>query len=294
MYANMKLRVILLVVGAANATISGVNTGGWLLIEEWMFSNGLFDGVAESDDTPQGVVMPPKVPEGFGEFWYSEGDLVNKLVAKYGASEAIDIIEAHRSTYITDEDMAMMAENGIEQVRVPVGWWAFAEESVGANTSVIIEDPVYADRKFVTLPTAHLERVIAAFAAHGLSVLLDIHAFPGGSASGSYNGIFPSTPVFFANASLQALGVHCVGAPAVIGLLLPRGTEAIPAAPDGAELWLTLVGSSDGVLVGRGDGALVGSMQNVPIALPVVTFHSEKPLERAWTCVGTSPHSWFA
>ena len=52
-------------------------------------SNGLFDGVAESSTDPQGVVMPPKVPEGFGEFWFAEGDLINKLVDKYGEAVAI-------------------------------------------------------------------------------------------------------------------------------------------------------------------------------------------------------------
>ena len=54
-----------------------------------MFSNGLFDGVAESSTEPQGVVMPPMLPEGFGEMWYSEGDLVNRLVDKFGDATAV-------------------------------------------------------------------------------------------------------------------------------------------------------------------------------------------------------------
>jgi hypothetical protein len=52
---------------------AGVNVGGWLLIEEWMFSNGLFDKVAEWSNEPQGVILPPALPNGFGEYWYSEG-----------------------------------------------------------------------------------------------------------------------------------------------------------------------------------------------------------------------------
>ena len=114
--------------------------------------------------------MPPKVPEGFGEFWFAEGDLINKLVDKYGEAVAIETIEAHRASYITDDDMALMAANGIEQVRLPIGWWAFADESYGTNASVVIADPAHADRKFVTIPTATLAATIDAFASHGLKV----------------------------------------------------------------------------------------------------------------------------
>ena len=53
--------------------LPGVNVGGWLLIEEWMFSNGMFDKVAEWADEPQGVILPPALPNGFGEYWFSEG-----------------------------------------------------------------------------------------------------------------------------------------------------------------------------------------------------------------------------
>ncbi len=48
----MRRSILLAAVTGAAATIKGVNVGGWFLIEEWMFSNGLFDGVAESSDTP--------------------------------------------------------------------------------------------------------------------------------------------------------------------------------------------------------------------------------------------------
>ena len=57
---------------AGSPPIVGVNTGGWLLIEEWMFSFGIFDGVGESEDQPQGVIMPPVLENGLGEFWYCE------------------------------------------------------------------------------------------------------------------------------------------------------------------------------------------------------------------------------
>lgn len=29
----------------------------------------------------------------------------------------------HRNSYITDEDFRFMSENGLNAVRIPVGWW---------------------------------------------------------------------------------------------------------------------------------------------------------------------------
>lgn len=52
-----------LAMGAAGSPpIVGVNTGGWLLIEEWMFSFGIFDGVGESEDQPQVAIIPQALP----------------------------------------------------------------------------------------------------------------------------------------------------------------------------------------------------------------------------------------
>jgi hypothetical protein len=48
-----------------------------------MFSFSMFDSVAESSDLPQGVVLPPSLPDGFGSNWFGEGDLVYQLVGKF-------------------------------------------------------------------------------------------------------------------------------------------------------------------------------------------------------------------
>jgi aryl-phospho-beta-D-glucosidase BglC (GH1 family) len=43
-----------------------------------------------------------------------------------------------------------------------------------------------------------------------MTALIDIHAFPGGSASGSYSGIYPNTPMFFKDAALQDQGYEII------------------------------------------------------------------------------------
>lgn len=190
---------------ASAANIKGVNVGGWLLIEEWMFSDGIFDKVAEWSNEPQGVILPPALPNGFGEYWYSEGDLIYKLFQKFGEERTIDILTQHRETYITGNDFKEMASRGITQVRLPVGWWAFAPESTG-SVSKLITDPAHPDKMFVTITQDFLRKVLTEVKDAGLTVLIDIHAFPGGSASGSYSGIFPSDPMFFSDPALQEQG----------------------------------------------------------------------------------------
>ncbi len=174
-----------------------------------MFSFHKFDSVAEDPTIPQGVVMPPMLPDGFGDEWYSEGDLVYKLVDKFGEEKTIDIINAHRDTYITDDDISLMIKAGISSVRMPVGWWAFCTESQ-SKSSVIITDPGHENKKFVTITSDYLTSQIQRFVDAGIDVLIDIHAYPGGSANGSYNGVYPETPQFFLNDDLMQQGLDIV------------------------------------------------------------------------------------
>ena len=205
----MKLPNLFFLPAVTSATLTGVNLGGWYLVEEWMFSNGQFDRVAEQSDEPQGVIMPPLLPDGLGENWYGEGDLVNKISAKFGDDFAVEVISAHRDAYITDDDIKKMKESSISAVRMPLGWWAFVEESLSADP-MVITDPAHSDMKFVTITHDALESQIKRFADEGIDILLDIHAMPGGSSEGSYSGIFPSTPMFWDSDNLMNQGFDIV------------------------------------------------------------------------------------
>lgn len=109
-------------------------------------------------------------------------DLIYKLYQKFGAERTIDILTQHRETYITGSDFKEMAARGITQVRLPVGWWAFAPEST-ESSSKLITDPAHPDKMFVTITQDFLRKVLGEIKDAGLTVLIDIHAFPGGSAS---------------------------------------------------------------------------------------------------------------
>lgn len=109
-------------------------------------------------------------------------DLIYKLYKKFGEARTIDILTQHRETYITNNDFKEMAARGIAQVRLPVGWWAFANEST-QSSSKLITDPAHSDKMFVTITQDFLRKVLGEINDAGLKVLIDIHAFPGGSAS---------------------------------------------------------------------------------------------------------------
>jgi aryl-phospho-beta-D-glucosidase BglC (GH1 family) len=136
---------------------------------------------------------------------------VNKLFNKFGTERTIEIMTEHRESYITSEDFKAMAANGITRVRLPLGWWAFIEESL-SSTPLLVTDPAHTDRQFITIPRAFLLQVLRQAQAAGLEVLLDIHAFPGGSADGSYNGVYPNTPMFFKDEALQQQGFDIIAA----------------------------------------------------------------------------------
>jgi len=157
----------------------------------------------------------------------------------------------HREAYIQADDFKAMAANGITTVRLPLGWWALIDESL-ADTPVMVSDPAHADRRFVTVPRSFLEQRLLEAQAAGLQVLLDIHAFPGGSADGSYNGVYPNTPMFFKEDSLQQQGLDIINAlcdlylgledslrPVVSGVtLMNEPAHLIPEDSDAMVAWL--------------------------------------------------------
>ena len=148
-----------------------------------MFSNGQFDRVAEEDDLPQGVIMPPLLPDGPGFNWFSEGDLISRLADEFSPDFAVEVIEAHRKSYISDEDVLKMKESGVSAVRMPLGYWAFLGGSYN-DEPVLYTDPAHEDKKFVTISKAFLIAQVQRFVNEGIDVLLDIHAMPGGSSQG--------------------------------------------------------------------------------------------------------------
>lgn len=131
------------VVFANRNAVRGVNLGGWFVLEGWMTPD-LFDGVDGSDETA---------------FMEQKPDALNE-------------IENHWDTFITEEDFQFLQLHGIEYIRLPIPWWMWGETfeyTHDAEThNVTYGNSVY-----------YIERAMEWAETYDIKVLLDLHTAPG-------------------------------------------------------------------------------------------------------------------
>ncbi|XP_061345004.1 probable glucan 1,3-beta-glucosidase A [Gastrolobium bilobum] len=87
----------------------------------------------------------------------------------YGPDRAPKIMQDHWNTYITEDDFRFMSENGLNAVRIPVGWW-------------IAQDPT-PPKPFVGGSLEILDNAFTWAQKYGMKVIVDLHA-----VQGSQNG----------------------------------------------------------------------------------------------------------
>ncbi len=123
----------------------GVNLGGWLVLEKWM-TPSLFAGLAATDETR----------------WCVELD-----------AAAAPRLREHWRRFITRDDLAWLADRGINAVRLPLGHWVLGPPYPW--------HPAYGDARhpFVEGGIEVVDRLLDDAAALGLAVMLDLHAAPG-------------------------------------------------------------------------------------------------------------------
>lgn len=122
------------------AALRGVNLGGWLVLEKWMTPSLFADTGAVDEYT---FMSTP---------------------------EAGARIEKHRKTFIVESDFAWMRANGINAVRIPVGYWLF--ETDGPYTPTI----------------KYLDWAVKMAKRYDLKVLVDLHAAPGSQNGHDHSG----------------------------------------------------------------------------------------------------------
>jgi len=195
--------------GSAFDHATGVALNGWLQLEDWFYANGETSIVDSDLGQAQGAVFPPMFTssEALGFKWASEGELTMKLVEKLGEDAAVQALAAHRSDFLTNSDLEKIKGLGYQTLRVPITWAAF--QGTDEKPTVLVHDPVYKDRAFVSLDKKELTSVLrTVHRVTGSTILLDMHNMPGGSSAGTYNGVFPHRPAFWDNEKTQILGLH--------------------------------------------------------------------------------------
>jgi len=119
--------------------LKGVNLGGWLVLEKWI-TPSLFEGF-EADD---------------------EYSLLNKMPK--------NAIRDHYNSFMKEEDFLFLSQNGINSVRIPIGYWIFGGFSPYENN---IE---------------YLDFAFDMADKYGLKVLADLHGAPGSQNGYDHSG----------------------------------------------------------------------------------------------------------
>ncbi|KDQ08212.1 glycoside hydrolase family 5 protein [Botryobasidium botryosum FD-172 SS1] len=145
--------------------IRGVNLGSWFVVEPYMMQD-----YWDNQMGAHGAC--------------SEWDFV-KTVGQDAADKAF---QAHWDTMITQDDVNMMKQYGINTVRIPLGFW-------------IIESTKLAGQDYYPNGGLNfLTRGLGWLHSAGIAAILDLHAVPGAStANNAFAGKCTATPGFWAN-----------------------------------------------------------------------------------------------
>uniref|UniRef100_K3X945 glucan 1,3-beta-glucosidase n=1 Tax=Globisporangium ultimum (strain ATCC 200006 / CBS 805.95 / DAOM BR144) TaxID=431595 RepID=K3X945_GLOUD len=134
----------------------GANVGGWLVAESWM----TWDSVIWEN-------VPPEIS--------CQGEFATMKFLGHDRGDAR--FEAHRSTWIREDDIAEMKRFGLNTVRVPVGFWLMGYDPTDVSNKQ--EWKVFAPNAL-----KFLDQLVNKWSVrHDMAVLIDIHA-----AKGSQNG----------------------------------------------------------------------------------------------------------
>lgn len=124
--------------------VRGVNLGGWLVLERWI-TPALFEGVSGKDE--------------------------HAFIEEQGIVEARRRLERHWATFITQQDIRRIQQLGLNTVRIPVGYWLFADTD-----------------GFLGGSYRYLDRLFSWAAQYGLKVILCLHGVPGSQNGNDHSG----------------------------------------------------------------------------------------------------------
>uniref|UniRef100_A0A0E0B9M9 Uncharacterized protein n=1 Tax=Oryza glumipatula TaxID=40148 RepID=A0A0E0B9M9_9ORYZ len=122
------------------------------------------EGTSWGDDDPSVFVI------NRGEKLQGEYQLCNG----YGVKKATEVLREHWSTYIVENDFKFISSNGLNAVRIPVGWWIASDPNPPAP--------------FVGGSLEALDNAFRWAEKYNLGVIVDLHAAPGSQNPWEHSG----------------------------------------------------------------------------------------------------------
>ena len=145
-----------------NVILRGINLGGWMLQEPYLFQ---FTGAADS-----------------------QHEFKEKLVEFIGQENTDNFYNAWYENFITQGDVDSLASHGYNSIRLPMHYDLF--------TLPIQDEPVSGENTWINLGFSMVDNLLDWCESNNMYLILDLHAAPGGQGFGSdindYNPNLPS------------------------------------------------------------------------------------------------------
>ena len=145
-----------------NVILRGINLGGWMLQEPYLFQ---FTGAADS-----------------------QHEFKEKLVEFIGQENTDNFYNAWYENFITQGDVDSLASHGYNSIRLPMHYDLF--------TLPIQDEPVSGENTWINLGFSLVDNLLDWCESNNMYLILDLHAAPGGQGFGSdindYNPNLPS------------------------------------------------------------------------------------------------------
>lgn len=149
----------------------GVNLGSLFVLENWIYDD-LFD---KGGDT--------------------EYDAVNNQLKASGSDATAQKLHEHYKSYLNSINFGFLANAGITAFRVPIGYWHVGDGQFVDGLPYAPLKEVYQNAKAWDV----LKQLISTASSHGIGVLVDLHALPGGANADAHSGSVLKTASFFGN-----------------------------------------------------------------------------------------------
>ncbi|GAA98943.1 glycoside hydrolase family 5 protein [Mixia osmundae IAM 14324] len=136
----------------------GVALGNWLVMERWMNEQAFVNT--------------------FGANAWDEWDASQ-------VSNASAIFLEHWNTWVTEDDIETLSQNGINTVRIPVGFWALI--------------PTVAGEPYLSMAGQldQINRILGYLYARKMYAIIDLHGMPGAQTTDQYSGHNNTNPTFW-------------------------------------------------------------------------------------------------